>query len=334
MIETYVLIAAFAAFAVAFIGSGILQRTLRARAIMDQPNARSSHLAPTPRGGGIAVVAGLLAAGGAIAFRHADGGLVGVLALATVLAAVSWIDDLHTLSALPRLALHIVAVCLGLTALPDEGLVFQGLLPLWLDLTLSALAWIWFLNLFNFMDGIDGITGTETIAIGLGLALFAGGTGGAMGVVASGVMIGFLSWNKPPARLFLGDVGSVPLGFILGWLLLSLAASGQWAIALLLPLYYLADATITLIRRLIRGEKIWQAHRQHFYQQAVRVMEGEDEQSRARAHWKINGAIWLCNLMLLAAAWAVFSDPARTLVALVIGALAVAGLLWYFASRS
>jgi len=116
----------------------------------------------------------------------------------------------------------------------------------------------------------------ETGAIGMGLLLFAGFGGVAdpelalLAVPIIAAAIGFLVWNWSPARIFLGDVGSAPLGYLLGFLLLDLAVRGFWKIALILPLYYLADATITLARRLLRGERVWRAHREHYYQQAVR----------------------------------------------------------------
>ncbi|MEK7244665.1 MAG: glycosyl transferase, partial [Pseudomonadota bacterium] len=123
--------------------------------------------------------------------------------------------------------------------------------------------------------GIDGIAGTETALVGFGAAVVAALTGAAGGLSLIGVSLvaaatGFLWWNWPPAKIFLGDVGSIPLGFLLGWLLLLLAQQGEWAAALILPLYYLADATLTLIRRVLRRERFWQAHRQHFYQRAAR----------------------------------------------------------------
>jgi len=327
------LIPALAAFALTLIGVGIVRRLLRARAILDQPNDRSSHLEPTPRGGGIAVVAALMLVGGGIAYQSGSGALVGVLGLAALLAAISWIDDLYTLSPAPRLLAQIIAVGLGLNALADGGLVFQGLLPGWLDTLIAGLAWVWFINLYNFMDGFDGISAIETATIGAGLMLVASVPSGLMGAATLGAALGFLVWNRPPARIFLGDVGSVPLGFILGWLLLDLAVSGQWAVAVLLPLYYLADATITLIKRLFRGEAVWRAHRSHFYQQAVRALEGGGPTSRSRAHWRIDAAIVLCNLVLLGCAYAAFARPEMAVAALLLGALAVALLLWYFASR-
>jgi UDP-N-acetylmuramyl pentapeptide phosphotransferase/UDP-N-acetylglucosamine-1-phosphate transferase len=323
-----------AAFVLSLIGAGVVLRILRARVILDRPNARSSHREPTPRGGGIAVIGALLLTGGAIAYAGASGALVAILALAAWLAAISWIDDLQGLGAAPRFAAQVCAVALGLAAMPGDGLVFQGLVPGWLDTLMAALLWVWFVNLYNFMDGVDGITSIQTAAIGGGLALVATAPADVMGAALVGAALGFLVWNRPPARLFLGDVGSVPLGFILGWLLLSLAIQGQWAAALLLPLYYLADATITLVRRFRRGEAVWRAHRSHFYQQAVRALEGADPDARTRAHWIVIAAAGLCNLVLLAAAVVVVAEPLWMPAALAIGALAVAVLLWYFASRT
>ncbi len=131
-----------------------------------------------------------------------------------------------------------------------------------LDVAAAALLWLWFVNLFNFMDGIDGLAGSEAAAIGTGLVVFAGvGSGldpglAALSGTAAAAALGFLVWNWAPARIFLGDVGSVPCGYLLGFLLLDVAARGHWKIALILPLYFLADATLTLLRRLARGELV------------------------------------------------------------------------------
>ena len=173
-----------------------------------------------------------------------------------------------------RLCTHIVVVSVLLYLVPSDVLYTQGILPVWADRIIVGLVWIWFINLFNFMDGIDGISGVETIAIALGVialasAGFAADRLSAPAVVLAGAAFGFLILNWHPAKIFLGDSGSVPLGLLLGWLLLQLTANGYWAAAIILPLYYFADATITITRRALRGEKIWQAHRQHAYQRAV-----------------------------------------------------------------
>jgi UDP-N-acetylmuramyl pentapeptide phosphotransferase/UDP-N-acetylglucosamine-1-phosphate transferase len=132
---------------------------------------------------------------------------------------------------------------------------------------------VWFVNLVNFMDGIDWMTVAELVPVASAILLLglAGAVGPLPAVVAAalvGAIVGFAPFNRPVAQVFLGDVGSLPIGLLLGWLLLQLAAMGHLAAALILPLYYLADATITLARRVVRREAIWQAHRTHFYQRA------------------------------------------------------------------
>jgi UDP-N-acetylmuramyl pentapeptide phosphotransferase/UDP-N-acetylglucosamine-1-phosphate transferase len=150
------------------------------------------------------------------------------------------------------------------------------------------------------MDGIDGIAGSEAVAIGLGLLLAA--SGGLMfdfsiafpAAVIVLATLGFLVWNWAPARIILGDVGSVPLGFMLGFLLRELALRGLWKAALILPLYFLADATLTLLRRLARGERPWQAHREHFYQRAVQ---------RGLSHSAVVLRVIAADAILVACAW-------------------------------
>tara|TARA_R110001583_G_scaffold161391_1_gene313375 strand:- start:99495 stop:100541 length:1047 start_codon:yes stop_codon:yes gene_type:complete len=270
---------------------------LRRKAILDMPNHRSSHAVPTPRGGGLAVTPLLVVMVGAVFLWSGDTDIArwGMLAAAVVLGGLSWLDDRHDLSPAIRFACQFIAVIVGVFAI--DGPVLQGLVPMWLDRILVVLAWVWFLNLFNFMDGIDGITGVEAGSIGAGvfvLALLAplpefidlGYIG--LGVLA--IMAGFLIWNWHPAKLFLGDVGSVPLGFVLGWLLFELAARGAWMPALILPSYYLVDATFTLIKRGLRREKVWQAHREHFYQQATQ---------RSMSHAQVSSLITLCNIALI-----------------------------------
>ncbi len=265
--------------ALAYAGTRALLPVLRKHAILDHPNERSSHRDPTPRGGGIAVIAVLVAAWAAIGIYLGRPAVMvwGLPAAAIMLAAVSLADDLKGLGQLVRLAAQAAAVSVVIYLMPDRGAFFQGLLPAWLDPIAAGVLWLWFINLYNFMDGIDGITGVETVAIGCGLAIIVvvGGNPeiqplGYYGLAAAGAALGFLKMNWNPAKIFIGDVGSVPLGFLLGWLLLSLAAAGQWPAALILPSYYLSDATVTICRRAAAGEKIWRPHRRHFYQMAVR----------------------------------------------------------------
>jgi len=184
-------------------------------------------------------------------------------------------------------------------------------------------------NLVNFMDGIDWMTVVETIPVASGLvvigwlaALPSAGTVTALALV--GAMLGFAPFNRPVARLFLGDVGSLPIGLLLAWLLMLLALNGHVAAALLLPLYYLADATLTLARRLIAGERVWQAHRTHFYQRATDGGFTVPE---------IVGRVFAVNVVLAALAVATVIIPAWwvALATLVGGAALVAWLLRAFA---
>ena len=329
LILGFALVAGAAALAV-----GAVRTVLLRHAVLDHPNERSSHSVPTPRGGGIGLLAIALpawvAVGLSVPASLAGPAITGwaVAAGALFLALVSWIDDLRSLGAAIRLIVQFVAAAALVLFLP--GPVFQGLLPFHADAVAAAILWVWFVNLYNFMDGIDGIAAVETIAIGLGLALVGLTTVPQVadhlqaGIVAAAAL-GFLAWNRPPAKIFLGDVGSVPLGYLLGWLLLGLAATGQWQAALILPLYYLADATLTLARRAVRREKIWRAHREHFYQQATQA---------GRSHAAVAGAIAGVNALLvglaLAAAHAGSKGPGGWL-SLAAAVLLVAALLFWLA---
>lgn len=320
-------LAFLAAFTAALVGTGTAAVFLRARAILDHPNERSSHTAPTPRGGGIATSAVVIPAWGAIAgiTAHEPATMMLVPLAALVLAAVSWIDDLRGLNPMIRLAVQFAAAIVAVPVLAHSGLVFQGLLPPIYDQAAAAVLWVWFVNLFNFMDGIDGIAATETASIGAGIfavavifpAAIADPGTALYAVTIAAAALGFLRWNWEPAKVFLGDVGSVPLGYLLGFLLLSVAAQGQWAAALILPLYYMADTGLTLLARLAAGEKVWQAHARHFYQRAAR---------RFGSHAKVVRAIIAANLVLIALALLSTGFPWQALAAA--GAV-VAVLLFY-----
>jgi UDP-N-acetylmuramyl pentapeptide phosphotransferase/UDP-N-acetylglucosamine-1-phosphate transferase len=312
------------ALVLSWLATGAVLRQLRRRAILDRPNERSSHAIPTPRGGGIGILAALLPAWcGIVLLGYSDATPLVAAAGALVLAALSWRDDIGGLSPALRLAIQALTVAIGIAVLPGAGTVFQDMLPPWLDRVASGLLWLWFVNAFNFMDGIDGIAGTEAAAIGAGVAFLAlahldlvGLGNGMFGATIAGAALGFLGWNWSPAKLFMGDVGSVPLGYLIGWLLLALAGAGLWAAALILPLYFLADASWTLLRRLARGEKIWQPHRQHFYQRAVQA---------GRSHQAVVLRVLVADLVLIGASlWAAES---RELPALAVAIVTVAILL-------
>jgi len=301
---------ALAAFALTVVATRRVLAYLRHKQIMDRPNERSSHTLPTPRGGGLATTPVLALA----LLAMADFRLLGIGALA--LLAVSWIDDRKGLPPGPRFAAHGLAVMVFLVMLPADSLVFHGTLPMWADRLLTLVGWLWFVNLYNFMDGIDGITGIETVSLGLGIALVGGMSLTAPALAAAAVGGAFLVFNWHPAKLFLGDSGSVPFGYVLGGLLVMLAVQGQLAAALILPAYYLADATITIGRRALAGEKIWQPHRKHFYQRAVQG---------GKRHDQVTLAVAGGNLLLVGCA--VLAAHGQVLVGLALAVLVVAGLL-------
>lgn len=260
----------------------LLQRYALAR-----PNARSSHRIPTPQGGGIAVVAAaLLCAGAALALGGHAEALPGfaVLAVGAVgLGLVGAVDDIRPLPPALRLVFQALAVA-AVVAGAGTGRLFPAM-PATAEWLLIGLAGVWFVNLVNFMDGLDWMTVAEMVPLTAALALFAlaGWLDPVTGLIAAGLLgglVGFAPFNRPVARLFLGDVGSLPIGLIVGFLLYRLAGTGgvsvdgastngALAAAVLLPLYYLTDATVTLLRRLARRERVWEAHRSHFYQRAT-----------------------------------------------------------------
>lgn len=256
----------------------VLLRPLLVRYALARPNARSSHRVPTPQGGGIAVLAGaFLALALALLVLpplSGAGSLAFVIAAAVALAVVGAWDDIRPLSAGLRLGLQALCVAVVIVYAAPDVRLFPELMPLGVERGLALLAGIWFVNLTNFMDGIDWLTVAGVVPLAGALAL-AGSFGlidpatGLLAAALCGGLLGFAPFNRPTARLFLGDVGSLPIGLITAYLLYGLAGTGALAAALILPLYHVADATITLLRRLARREKIWEAHRSHFYQQAT-----------------------------------------------------------------
>lgn len=267
----------FSAGLAALVLSAALTRSIRPllqKHALAKPNARSSHRIPTPQGAGIAVIAATLAAAG-IVLASAEAAYFPSAVFGAVLfiAGVGFADDLKSIPVLTRLALQAVAV--GAVVLAAAGdLRIVPAVPLWMERALLLVAGLWFVNLVNFMDGLDWMTVAEIVPVTAAMVIL-----GLLGefplvpaIIAAalfGAMIGFAPFNRPVATIFLGDVGSLPIGLIVGWSLLQLAWHHQVTAALLLPLYYLSDATVTLLRRIKRGEPFWAAHRSHFYQRAT-----------------------------------------------------------------
>jgi UDP-N-acetylmuramyl pentapeptide phosphotransferase/UDP-N-acetylglucosamine-1-phosphate transferase len=249
-------------------------------------------------------------------------------AAAVLLAAVGAGDDIFHIPVGPRLILQVVAVGLVLAALPDDARVIPQL-PWWLERAALLIGGVYVVNLVNFMDGIDWMTVAEVVPVTAGLCgLFWFGAlplrDAVIAAALLGAVAGFAPFNRPVAKLFLGDVGSLPIGLLMFWLLLQLATRGHVAAALLLPLYYLADATVTLGRRLARGENVLQAHRSHFYQRATDLGFSVGE---------VVARVFAVNLVLAALAIVSVSasSPSSAIIALGLGIAIVAALLIHLA---
>lgn len=252
-------LAVISAFAVCWLTLAWLLR--RGRLPMDHPNERSLHATPTPRIGGLGIMAGV----GAASAWLADGMLLPVMLPAFSLAALSLLDDVRGLPVAVRFLAHFAAAVACLLAL---GLTGWALLA-------GTLAVVWMTNLYNFMDGADGLAGGMA-AIGFGALALAAWLGGASGLAAfcaaiAAAALAFLCFNFPPARVFMGDAGSIPLGFLAAALgmLGAMQNVWPWLFPLLVFSPFVVDATVTLIRRALRGEKVWRAHRSHYYQRVV-----------------------------------------------------------------
>jgi UDP-N-acetylmuramyl pentapeptide phosphotransferase/UDP-N-acetylglucosamine-1-phosphate transferase len=303
-----------------------------ARYALAKPNARSSHRTPTPQGGGMAVVAATLGTVGlalAIFSRGAlpDLNLPKIVAAALIMTCLGAFDDIRPLPAGLRLILQAAVIAGVIYTLPDQLRVVP-LLPWWLERVLLLIGGIWFVNLVNFMDGIDWMTVAEVIPITATLTVL--GITGALPTYAAllalalgGAMLGFGYFNRPTAKVFLGDVGSLPIGLILGWLLLLVAGGGHLVAAVVMPLYYLADATITLLRRLVWREPFWQAHRTHFYQRATD--KGFSTMAVVARVFAVN-----IGLGILAVISVIVPGRPSEILALAIGAILVAWLLTAF----
>jgi UDP-N-acetylmuramyl pentapeptide phosphotransferase/UDP-N-acetylglucosamine-1-phosphate transferase len=305
-----------------------------------RPNARSSHKVPTPQGGGIAILVTVYLLTGIVLWYLGQtdsllrlSWLGGATAFIAVIGAF---DDIRPLPVAPRLVAQVavVAIAILMTRSPYAVRILPEFMPQWSEDAFLILAGVWFVNLVNFMDGLDWLSVAEIVPVTAALLLLQliGYVPFETTIVAAallGGMLGFACFNKPVAKLFMGDVGSLPIGLILGWMLLQLAESGALTAALLLPLYYLMDATITLFLRFRRGEKLSEAHRSHFYQRAT---------TNGYSVMEVTGTVFALNILLavLAAStylWPKVMDPAWPcqLATLLVGLFAVSCVLYRFA---
>ncbi|WIW44333.1 glycosyltransferase family 4 protein [Bradyrhizobium sp. 62B] len=300
----------------------LLQRYSLAR-----PNHRSSHRIPTPQGAGIAVIAATLVVASSLA-AWMNTAIPAVLIGSTVLIAlVGLADDIKSLPVLLRLTLQAAAVGAVVLSAPETARIVPSL-PFSLERSLILLAGVWFVNLINFMDGLDLITVAEVVPVTASLMMLGwlGELSWPAALVAAalcGATLGFAPFNRPVAKVFLGDVGSLPIGLLLGWCLLELAWHRQPAAALLLPAYYLVDATVTLFRRIARREQFWTAHRTHFYQRAT---------DNGFTVPRVIGEVFALNLLLALLAIVTVRSTllATTALALLAGAIAIGVVIWRF----
>jgi UDP-N-acetylmuramyl pentapeptide phosphotransferase/UDP-N-acetylglucosamine-1-phosphate transferase len=322
--------------AAAIISAGLTAaiRPLLLKHALAKPNARSSHRIPTPQGAGIAVIAATLVVAAAVMIGTGAARVnipLAVFGATLFIAIVGFADDLKSIPVVTRLLLQAVAIGAIVFAAPDDLRIVSAC-PLWLERSLILLAGLWFVNLVNFMDGLDWMTVAEIVPVTAAIVVL-----GSLGdlplspaLVAAalcGAMIGFAPFNRPVAKIFLGDVGSLPIGLLLGWCLLQLASHHHLAATLLLPLYYLADASVTLLRRVIRREPFWAAHRSHFYQRAT---------DNGFSVWRVVSEVFVLNVVLAGLAVVSTRTSSLAIEALLvfIGAAAVAFSMYRFSQPS
>ena len=311
--------------------TGLVRRYATRRNMLDIPNARSSHKLPTPRGGGLGIVVTFSAALVLLAWSRlldVESAVV-LLTSGGIVAAAGFLDDRHSLPASVRICAHLAAGAIFLVFIgraPESWLAEFGLGHQWLGALCLLLALIWSTNLFNFMDGIDGIAGSEAAFV-TGAGAWINSQQGDPGVTTAMLCLcaasaGFLAWNWPPARIFMGDVGSGFLGLMVP--MLDLTASARAPIPLqvwiILGGLFLADATVTLLRRAIRGDRWFEAHRLHAYQRLAR---------RWKSHQRVTILFSAINLFwLLPWAWYAEQAPARATQNLVAALTPVLLFVW------
>lgn len=276
----------------------LIRRIAIKRQLVDIPNLRSSHERPTPRGGGLAIVVGCLVSLILLGIFHYVSFclVVGFVVGGLLVAAISFLDDHGHVSPYWRVAVHFVAAISAYFFIGGATLVFHMSFTGWLFSAFLVVSVVWVLNLYNFMDGVDGIAGAETVFVGVSSAIFFGINDvpdmAQISVLLVAATTGFLVWNLPPASIFMGDVGSGFLGIFIGLLALAGIMSGAvniWVWVILLGVF-LVDATVTIGRRIICGSKWWEAHRSHAYQHLA---------IKWKSHGKVTLAVTCINVFWL-----------------------------------
>ena len=268
--------------AVSLVATGMVRRFALEGKLIDYPNDRSSHTVPTPRGGGlgilVAIATGMVVAGAAQAIPLWTG--VTLFAGMSVLGMIGWVDDARGVPPLIRLVLHLIVGGLTVFFVGGFPTLLLGDVEVELGIFGSVIATVgvmWAINLFNFMDGIDGIAGSQAVLIfGVsGILLLVQGSFALclLAVIFASASLGFLAWNWPPAKVFMGDVGSGVMGYLVA--ALALMADRDRAVPVIVFAMvggvFIYDTTVTLLRRLLRGKRPAEAHRDHAYQRMTRA---------------------------------------------------------------
>lgn len=316
----------------------VLIHVLNKKGIVDDPNHfRRGHDIPTPRGGGLVVMPVILLAWLLVSYYvfhwpNMETNLA-VVFCGMILCGATWFDDYKPggLSVRTRLIIQLLAVSIPLILWPlDQGRILPDTLPVVIERILMAFAWLWFCNLYNFMDGINGISGTQAISIAGGLLAycFIGPANVPIGyplvlVIIIAAAAGFLFWNaRPTAKIFLGDVGSIGFGYCLAFLLFVFAAQGHVIPAVLVTLVYAMDATTTLLKLIWQHKKIWESRREHYYHRGT--IKG------ALTHLQGVGVIALVNIVLIGLGLALLRGYLSPVIGLMLGMFLVACLLTWF----
>lgn len=317
-------------FVLATLLTGAVRNYALRKQLVDVPNDRSSHSVPTPRGGGVGIVGAFLLGLPVAVYLGlltvADASVLAIPGLGV--AAIGFADDHGHIAARWRLLGHFIAAGVGLALLANWPIVpLYGsayLSGLWLAIPL-VVGLVWLLNLYNFMDGIDGIAGVQAVTVCLGLAglsyLYATPADVILALLLAAASAGFLCWNLPPAKIFMGDAGSGFLGLVIGLLWLKIASHAPqvfWT-GLVLMGVFVVDATWTLVVRMRRGEKVYEAHRSHAYQHAAQRW----------GHGKVTAAVAVINLgWLLPVGWGMAGGGINALVGLGIALAPLALIQW------
>ncbi|MDD9334979.1 MAG: UDP-phosphate alpha-N-acetylglucosaminyltransferase [Rickettsiaceae bacterium] len=281
----------------------LLISSLPSFGVVDIPDPRRVHSRITPRGGGLAIVIVVIIA--LIAYEYFSTktliNSIKIVPLLLIISSISFLDDLISIPIFVRLIFHIICSTIAIFLFLFPVVLFHHELPLYIDFMLSIMGLIVFLNIYNFLDGIDGISGAESIHLSITILILCYLKSDiiininfiiVLNIIILACSIGFLIFNWHPAKIFLGDVGSISLGFLLGLCLLLISASSVhlFVASSIASLYYLADGGLTILIRLVNKEKIWQPHLKHFFQKAVR---------NGKSHKEVVSRIIICNILLM-----------------------------------